>query len=605
MPQHPVRDRAPALVSLALLPLLMLGACAHPGPPPASAPEALGQVFEQYYEESLALDPVLATWMGDHRYDDRMANDISEAFRQQVRAMCTRFQQRLAAFAPERLGREDRLSLELLQRELLDRLESLEYPSHLLPFTHISGLPVDFPIMGSGAGVHPFGNAADYDHFLRRAEDFVVWIDTAIANSRLGVARGIVHPRLVIEKLLPQLDAQIVADASKSTFFEPIRHFPDSMAAPDRARLEAAFRKMILERLVPTYQRLRTFLHDEYLPRCRTTLALEAIPGGPAWYAFRVRQITTTKLSPDEIFAIGEAEVARIEGEMKKLRDQQNFKGDLPAFARKLAAAPGGFTTREALVDGYKALSAQISQHLPAYFGHQPRAPFEIRAIEPWRENSAPSQYQQASPDGSRPGVFFVNAADVAKGPMHVSEALFLHEAIPGHHFQISLQLEQPNQPKFRRMLGYTAYVEGWALYSETLGPGLGLYRDPAQTVEFLGGQMMRAVRLVVDVGLHHRGWTRDRAIDYFATRVLSTTEDMHASAVREVDRYIAWPAQALAYKIGQLRITELRERSRQALGPRFDLRAFHDEVLRNGPVPLDLLETLVAEMAGPAPAAR
>jgi uncharacterized protein (DUF885 family) len=594
------RDRARFLL------LAVLAGCAHtpPSPSPSAGPAdpaALHKLFDDYYEESLALDPVLATWLGDHRYDDRMANDISEAYRARVRDLVARFEARLAAFAQgAALGGEDRLSLELLRRELSDRRETLEFPTHLLPFTHISGQPVDFPIMGSGAGVHPFGTAADYDNFVRRADDFVVWMDTAIANSRAGAERGIVHPRLVIEKLLPQLDAQIVSDPTKSTFWEPVRRFPAAIAAADRARLEAAHRKMILERLVPSYERLRTFLHDWYLPRCRTTIAFEAIPGGPAWYAFRVRQITTTKLSPDEIFRIGESEVARIEGEMKRVRDADAFRGDLPAYARKLAAAPGGLRTREALVDAYKSLKAEVDRHLPQLFGHQPRAPFEIRAIEPWRENSAPSQYQQASPDGSRPGVFFVNAADIAKGPMRVSETLFLHEAIPGHHFQVSLQLEQPSQPKFRRMLGYTAYVEGWALYSETLGPQLGLFRSPAQLIEHLGAQMMRAVRLVVDVGLHHRGWTRDQAIDYFASRVLSTSEDMRGNAIREVDRYIAWPAQALAYKIGQLRITELRERSKKKLDDRFDLRAFHDEVLRNGPVPLDLLETIVDGMNPP-----
>jgi uncharacterized protein (DUF885 family) len=581
------------LRSTSVLLVTLLTGCAHQ-PAPTGPAGSLAELFDRYYEETLKLDPVFATWLGDHRYDDRMANDISDAYRAEALAMAERTRTALDQFDPATLSPADRLSHALLHRELDERIESFAYPSHLLPFTHISGLPVDFPIMGSGAGVHPFDSAADYDHFVSRSADFVTWIDTAIANMQKGASSGLVHPRLVMEKLLPQLDAQIVSDVQKSIFWEPLRRFPASVAAADRTRIEAAFRDMITQRLVPSYRKLRAFIKDEYLPKCRTSFAIEALPGGAAWYAFRIRQITTTTLSPDEIFAIGEREVARIQGEMTKLRDQQGFKGDLVAFARSLAKTPGAYTTREALVAGYKGLRAEVERHLPQYFGLSPKAPFDIRAIEAWREDSAPSQYQQASPDGSRPGVFFVNAADVAKGPMRVSETLFLHEALPGHHFQVSLQLEQQGLPKFRRMLGYTAYVEGWALYSETLGKSLGLFRDPAQEVEHLGAQMMRAVRLVVDVGLHHKSWTRDQAVDYFATRVLSTSEDMRAGAIREVDRYIAWPAQALAYKLGQLHIADLRAQGERNRGAAFDLRAFHDEVLRNGPVPLDQLTQLV-----------
>jgi uncharacterized protein (DUF885 family) len=564
----------------------------------ARVPE-LARIFDDYYEESLALDPVTATTLGDHRYDDRMANDISEAFRARLGEMAHRFLTRLAAISPAGLTGEDRLDHELLRRELSDRLEGLTFPDHLLALTHISGQPVDFPIMGSGGGVHPFETAADYDHFLRRMDDFVAWVDTAIANLRRGIALGIVHPRLVIEKLLPQLDAQVVVNPEESIFFAPLRHFPPAVGAADRARLELAYRSKIGQLLVPTYRRLRTFLAEDYLSHCRTTVAIESLPNGVAYYAYRVRTSTTTRQTPDQIFQVGETEVARIEGELEKVRLRAGFKGDLHAFARALASAPGGATTREGLIASYEDLRSRVWGALPSLFGRLPRAPFQIRPIEAFREDSAPSQYQQSSPDGSRPGVFFVNAGDIAKGKsMRVSETLFLHEAVPGHHMQIALQYENTNLPKFHRLLGYTAFVEGWALYAESLGPELGLFRDPTQQIEHLGAEMLRAVRLVVDTGLHHRGWSRDKAIDYYKRHVLSTSEDVAAGAELEIDRYIAWPAQALAYKTGQLELAALRARAARKLGAAFDVRAFHDQILLDGPLPLDILETQIDNWA-------
>jgi uncharacterized protein (DUF885 family) len=577
---------------------ILTSACAHKSAaPPAERRADLHRVFDDYYEEMLVLDPVTATMLGDHRFDDRMAIDISDEYRARVAEMCRRYLTRLAAFTPAELDVEDRLSQEVLRRDLSDRLEGLTFPGHLLAFTQISGQPVDFPVMGSGAGVHPFETTADYDHFLGRVNDFVIWMDTAIANLRRGIAAGVVHPRLVIERLLPQLDAMIVDDPDKSVFLEPLRHAPAGMSAADRARLDAAYRAAIRDQIVPAYRRLRTFLAGEYLPRTRTTVAIEALPNGAAWYAYRVRMSTTTRLTPDEIFARGEAEVARIEKELVAVRDAAGWKGDLPSFARSLASGTGGEKTREGLVAANNALRGKVMAALPTLFGRLPRAGFEIRAIEEFREKSAPSQYQPPSPDGKRPGIFFVNAATITAGkPMRVSETLFLHETVPGHHLQLSLQYENTTLPRFRRLLDYTAFVEGWALYSESLGRRLGLFGDPAQQLTHLGAEMLRAVRLVVDTGLHHRGWTREQAIAYFVAHVVSTADDVAGDAGREVDRYIAWPSQALAYKTGQLRLIALRERAAKAQGPGFDLRAFHDEVLREGPLPLDMLEARLDE---------
>jgi len=581
-------------------------ACVHTGGPSGStglaeggdASAALQRLFADYYEEALALDPVLATTLGDHRYDAHLAIDISDGYRQRQKQAYTRLLARLDALVTGAFGDDDRLSLALLRSELRMRLEGLAFPEHLLPMTQISGWPVDFPVMGSGAGVHRFATTADYDNFLGRIADFVTWMDTAIANMRRGIAAGVVHPSIVVDTLLPQLDTQIVADPESSAFFQPVRVFPTAVAEADRLRLTKAYRDAIQAQIVPAYRRLRAFLAGEYRPHCRASTSFEALPNGAAWYAYRVRAATTTTLTPDQIFQLGESEVARIEGQMLALRQATGATaGDLPSFARSLAEASGRQTTRAGLVGAYQTLSAQVWRALPALFGRLPHAPFEVRPIEPYREDAAPSQYQPPSPDGKRPGIFFVNTADVGKGrPMRASATLFLHEALPGHHLQIALQYENAALPPFCRTISYAAFEEGWALYTESLGQVLGVYGEPVQALDHLGAEMLRAVRLVVDTGLHHRGWTRNQAIAYFRAHVISTSEDVTADSVREVNRYIAWPAQALAYKVGQLQLADLRQRASAALGPSFDLRAFHDEVLRNGPLPLDLLASHIGD---------
>lgn len=570
-----------------------VSACAHAPPAGEGGGDsgALHRLFGDYYEEALALDPVLASTLGDHRYDAHLAIDISDAYRQRQKQAYQRLLSRLDALVNGAFTDDDRLSLALLRSELATRLEGLAYPEHLLAMTQISGLPVDFPVMGGGGGVHRFDTTDDYDNFLGRIGDFVTWVDTAIANMRRGIATGVVLPATVIDTLLPQLAAQIVADPESSVFFQPIRAFSVAVPEADRRRLMAAYRAAIQKKIVPAYGRLRGFLTDEYRPHCRGDIAFEALPNGAAWYAYRVRASTTTTLTPDQIFQLGESEVARIEQDMLALRDGAGWKGDLPSFARSLADAPGRQTTRAGLVSAFQALNDQVSRGLPSLFGRLPRAPFQIRPVEPFREDAAPSQYQPPSPDGTRPGIFFVNTADVGRGrPMRASATLFLHEALPGHHLQIALQYENIALPRFHQTISYSAFEEGWALYAEGLGQALGVYGDPAQALDHLGAEMLRAVRLVVDTGLHHQGWTRERAIAYFRAHVLSTSEDVAADAVREVNRYIAWPGQALAYKVGQLRLIELRQRAVRELGPAFDLRAFHDEILRNGPLPLDLL---------------
>lgn len=405
---------------------------------------------------------------------------------------------------------------------------------------------------------------------------------------RRGIAMNIVQPRPVIERVLPQLEAMIVSDAKASLFYRPIAQLPPSFSATDRKRLPRAYVHAIDQILVPGYRRLVDFLRKEHLPHSRKTFAWSELPNGNPWYDYLVRNQTTTELTPDEIFAIGEKEIGRIKNEMERLRRASGFQGTLNEYARDLSEkAPRGYSSRADLIKGYEGIPRTISPHLARLFGRIPKSPFEVRTIEEYREQSAPSQYWSATPDGSRPGIFYVNARGIETNPRRLSEPLFLHEAIPGHHFQISIQREQRGMPSFQRFADYTAFTEGWALYAESLGAGLGLYTDASQSFSRLNSELFRAMRLVVDVGLHRKGWSREQAIKF----IIDTTGGGEAGASLEVDRYIALPAQALGYKIGQLKIAALRAKAENILGTKFDIRAFHDELLKDGALPLSILE--------------
>ncbi len=549
----------------------------------------LQQLVEQYFEEYLQLFPTFATSIGDHRYDDKLGIPISDEHRERQRELYLRYLGELDRVKRDRLEWDGPLNYALFERALTQHLEGLRFNQHLQPVRQLGSTPVEFPVMGSGKGVHPFRAAVDYDHFLKRIEGFQVWVDTAIANMRRGVELGVIQPRVVMERTLPQLEAMIVADPKQSLFFQPILQMPDHFSDAEKTRLTRAYTQAIEQRIVPTYRKLRAFIQEEYLPKTRATVGMADLPDGNAWYAHLVKTQTTTDLTPDEIFRLGIDEIERIKREMERLRADNGFQGSLSEFARYLLKnAPAGYTNRDDLIKGYEAIREKIAPRLAKLFGHLPKAPFEIRTVEEFREGSSPSQYQSAAPDGARPGVFYVNAAGINNRPTRPSEALFLHEAMPGHHFQISLQREQEGLPRFRRFGGYTAFVEGWGLYAESLGSELGLYTEPIQYFSRLNSELFRAVRLVVDVGLHRNGWTREQALKF----IMENTMSSEAGAALEIDRYIAWPGQALAYKIGQLRISAIRAKSEKTLGSKFDIRAFHDELLKDGALPLDLLET-------------
>ncbi len=555
--------------------------------PPAAAARQLDAVFEEYFETYLELFPTFASDIGDHRYDDRLENAISAEHLAAQKDLAARTLARLDQIETTLLDDERKLSLSVLTYNLKDTLEGFKFPQQLLPVRQLASFAVEFPLLGE-SGIHPFKSAGDYDNFVKRMQAFAAWIDSAIANLRRGIAAGIVQPRAVIERTLPQIDAMIVSDAKSSLFYRPIDRFPQSLNANERERLTRAFIDTIERSLLPAYRRLANFLREEYIPKARASHGWWELPDGSTWYDYLVKNQTTTELTPEDIFTLGEKEIARIKNEMERLRSSSGFNGTLNEYAGALAEkAPPGYASRAKLIAGYQEIGRRMEPYLAKLFGTIPKLPLEVRTIEEYREQSAPSQYWSAPPDGSRPGVFYVNARGIETNPRRPSEALFLHEAIPGHHFQISRQREQTELPRFQRFADYTAFTEGWALYAESLGAELGLYRDESQNFSRLNSELFRAVRLVVDVGLHRKHWNQKQAIQF----IIDTTGGGESGASLEVDRYIALPAQALGYKIGQLKIIAIRAKAETNLGDRFDIREFHDELLKDGALPLTILE--------------
>ena len=552
----------------------------------------LGVLYENYFEDLLRLVPSLGTWLGDERYNDRLENTASLAFVEQYAALNRRYLDLVQRIDPSALTGSDRISYDVFVRERELVLAEQRFPGHLLPIDQMDSLASTFALFGSGAAAQPFRNAEDYDRFITRSGDFVVWADTAIESMREGMRRGVTQPRAVILKVVPQLRELANPDAEKTVFWNAIRAMPDTISPADRERITARWREALVTRIVPAYRRLADFIEKEYAPAARTTVGWSALPDGAAWYRHQIRKQTTTDLSAEEIHALGLSEVARIRGEMLAVKQQVGFEGDLAAFFRHLQDDPKFYFTRsEDVLGGYVALKQRIDSLLPKMFSDFPKAQYEVRAVEPFRAASAPgASYQSPSADGKRPGIFYVNTFNLKAQPIFGMETLSLHEAAPGHHFQIAIQQELTDLPRFRRFNGYVAYAEGWALYAESLGKELGLFTDPYQWYGRLSDEMLRAMRLVVDTGLHAKGWSREQAIQYMRDNSSMAASDVEA----EVERYIVWPGQALGYKVGQLRISAMRARAEAALGPRFDIRAFHSQLLRDGSLPLAVLEAKI-----------
>lgn len=549
---------------------------------------------DRYYEDYLRFNPLEATQIADNRYNDKLPNDITESHRSKLRDFYQRYLDSLQYFDRSLLGEQQQISYDILKHEASLRLDLLHFPDHLMPVQQFWGLALTMPQIGSGQSFQPFRTVKDYDDFLKRIDAFEVWMDTAIVNMRKGLAQGYTYPAILMQRVLPQAKDMMVTDVTKSIFYQPVTNLPDSISSGEKNRLTIAYGEAIKNKLAPAYTRLHDFLRDEYIPATRTSAGISAVPEGKEYYQKMIRLYTTTDLSPDSIFELGQSEVARIRREMERVKEQMNFKGNLKSFFAFVNDDKQfkPFKTDAEVIDAFEAIDRKIQPKLETLFNMKPKTAFEIRQTEEFREMSASAEYNQGAPDGSRPGIFYVPIIDPKDFNVAGMETLFLHEAIPGHHYQISLQSENQQLPRFRRTLYYSAFGEGWALYAESLGRELGLYTDPIQYFGHLGDEMHRAIRLVVDVGLHMKGWTREQAIQYMRDNEPISEQ----GAVAEIERYMAIPGQALSYKIGQLKIRALRQRAEETLGAKFRIGLFHDEVLKYGNLPLDILETRVYE---------
>jgi len=550
---------------------------------------SLHALFDEFFERGLELNPTRASRIGDYRYNDQFANSIGPEYREASRQLDETFLARLLEIDRGQLSRQDQLSYDMFQLNREQSLEGERFPAHLQPINQFYSTLNSFVQLGSGTSVHPFKTVKDYDDWLSRIDGFVVYADQAIENMQEGLRLGVVQPRILMAKSLPQIESQVVDSAEESGFWAPIERLPDEFSNADRERLAVAFKDAIENKVIPTYKRVANFVGDEYLAAARDTVGLYALPDGADWYAYNVKRITTTGLTPGEIHQIGLDEVARIHDEMRGVMAEVGFEGDLTDFFDYMNSEEQFyFDAAEELIQGYRDMAERISELSKNLFDVFPKGSLEVRRVEPFREASASGgQYRTGTPDGSRPGVFYANAYDIKARPIWGMESLFLHEAIPGHHFQRSLQVENEDLPSFRRFGGYTAFTEGWGLYAESLGKEIGVYTDPYQYFGALNAELWRAIRLVVDTGLHAKEWTRQDVLDF----MYANSAVKEARAVSEAERFMAIPGQALAYKIGQLKIRQLRDDAEERLGDKFDVKAFHSQVLMDGPMPLSMLE--------------
>jgi uncharacterized protein (DUF885 family) len=559
----------------------------------ADANAELKKLFHESDEEQLKLNPLSAIFRGDMRYADRLGDFGTDAYYNATRAAAERDLQRLRSIDRSRLTSTNQIAYDVFEFQTLDSIESLKPEMLALtavrPIDHFFGFHVFYPGFASGKGAAPFKTVQDYENNLKRHRDYVKAVDVAIMRFRQGMATGVVQPKLVVNNVIDQLNLQINQGVEGSTFYLPVKAFPDTIAGADRTRLTAAYASTLREGILPAYVRLRDFLKNEYLPVAREGHGLVHMKGGDKLYAYLVRNNTTLDMTPEQVHQLGLSEVTRIKGDMEAIKTKVGFNGTLPQFFEHLRTdAKFKPKDRESYLQGYYDIGKRVDARIREQFSTIPKTPLEIRYYEPYREKtSAGGSYEPGSPDGKRPGVFYFNAYDLPSRSLNGMETLYLHEGAPGHHFQIALAIENTELPAFMRFGGVTAYSEGWGLYAEQLWQELGMETDPYQRFGGLDDEMLRAMRLVVDTGIHAKGWRRDRAIDYMlANSGMSRTE-----ATAEVERYIAIPGQALAYKVGQLTISRLKAKAQKELGAKFDPRDFHAQVLMTGALPMAVLE--------------
>jgi len=550
----------------------------------ADAGEDFRALVDEVWEWQLAQDPLRASRLGDHRFDSEWRDDSLAGI--DARHLARReFLRRVYAIDRAQLDEQDQLDYELFRRDLQDDVDAHQFKGYLLPFSQRGGVQN----LDSQASLLRFESVADYEHWLARLDNLDTVIDQAIEVADEGIRQGIVAPRILMQRLPDQIAAQLVDDADASPYYRVFAALPDNIDSRDRERLQAGARKTIDDTVIPAYRKLARYFEKTYLPAARDSVGLSSLPNGTAWYEFLARRFTTTRMTPDEIHRLGLEEVSRIRGEMQAIIDELGFDGDFQEFLDFLRTdSRFYFDNPDELYEAYLATCKRIDPELVKLFGKLPRTPYGVLPIpDSIAPDTTTAYYTSPAADGSRAGIYWVNLYRPEVRPKYEIEVLSVHEAVPGHHLQIALQQELGELPNFRRYSGFTAFVEGWGLYSERLGYDLGLYKDPYSRFGALTYDMWRAVRLVVDTGIHYKGWTRQQAIDFFKDNAAKTEHDI----VNEVDRYIVMPGQALAYKIGQLKILALRANAEAVLGERFDIRAFHDELLGAGALPLDLLQ--------------
>lgn len=585
------------LVGAALTASVATTAAAQTTAPTAATAQTEGQrlaaLFAADDEGSLKRNPLNALFRGDMRYADRFGDFISDEYFANEKKAAEANLENLKAIDREKLNATDKIAYDVFKQGQIDALKGLSKEimdlTVVRPLNHFFGFHTFYPTFASGQGAAPFKTVQDYENNLKRHKEFIVLMDRSIDRFRQGMASGVFETKMTMTNVVDQLNTQLAQSTEESPYFGPVKKFPEGFSDTDKARLTAEYREIIEKGLYPANTRLRDFLRDSYLPLAREQVGLSAMKGGEMLYQYQIEQTTTLPLKADEIHKLGLSEVARIKTGMEKVKDEVGFKGTLPEFFEHLRTDPKFKpASREALTQGYYDIGKKVDGLISTQFKYLPKAPLEIKPYEEFREKyEAGGSYQGGTPDGKRPGVFYFNAYDLPSRTTPGMTTLYLHEGAPGHHFQISIAQENEALPAFMRFGGNTAYVEGWALYSETLGYDMGLFKDPYQRFGTLSDEMLRAMRLVVDTGLHSKGWTREQAIDY----MLANSDMGKTDATAEVERYIAIPSQALAYKIGAITILRLKDKAKKAMGAKFDVREFHNQVLNTGALPLAVLE--------------
>nr|WP_228729996.1 DUF885 domain-containing protein [Shewanella avicenniae] len=557
-----------------------------------SAEQQYLQLADQYFKAQLQLEPIYATFAGVSDYNNDFGGDLTDQYYQATHELNRRYLSLAKQIDRALLPPDLQLSYDMFIYNLDTALASEQFPSKYLPMTQFYSSVITMVQLGSAESAQPFATVQDYKNWHQRVNGFVKWTHLAQQRMNEGIAAGVVLPKVLVERIIPQLRAQLVDTPQDSIFYNPVKTLPDSFTAAQKSALTAEYSSMIADELVPALRDLADYFEHTYLPKTRTTAGYWDLPNGANWYQTLANYHTTTTMPVEEIHQIGLQEVARIKAEMDKVRQQVGFKGDLKAFFASLSTEPQYFyDTPEGLIRGYDAVKARINAVLPKYFNVMPKADYVVKPVEAFREQSAAgASYESPAVDGSRPGVFYINTYNLHAQPKWGMTTLSLHEASPGHHFQISIKQELENVPQFQRFGSYTAFEEGWALYAEYLGIEMGIFSDPYQYFGKLSDEMLRAMRLVVDTGMHAKHWTREQAIQYMKDNSPMAESDI----IAEVERYMAIPGQALSYKVGQLKILALRHKAEQALGAKFDLKAFHDQVLTTGSLPLAVMETKI-----------